>query len=44
MQLVLFNEHRLGVIQGSRVVDAMAALEGLQFRKPQDLIEEVINR
>ena len=32
MKLVLFNEYRLGVIQNNRVVDAMAALEGLQFR------------
>ncbi len=44
MKLVLFNEHRLGVIQDNRVVDAMAALEGLQFRRAQDLIEEVISR
>jgi 2-keto-4-pentenoate hydratase/2-oxohepta-3-ene-1,7-dioic acid hydratase in catechol pathway len=44
MKLVLFNEYRLGVIQNNRVVDAMAALEGLQFRRPQDLIEEVIIR
>ena len=44
MKLVLFNDYRLGVIQGNRVVDAMAALEGLQFRRPQDLIEEVITR
>jgi 2-keto-4-pentenoate hydratase/2-oxohepta-3-ene-1,7-dioic acid hydratase in catechol pathway len=42
MKLVLFNDYRLGVIQDRRVVDAMAALEGLQFRRPQDLIEEVI--
>ena len=42
MKLVLFNDYRLGVIQDNRVVDAMAALEGLQFRRPQDLIEEVI--
>ena len=34
----------LGVIQNNRVVDAMAALEGHQFRRPQDLIEEVITR
>jgi 2-keto-4-pentenoate hydratase/2-oxohepta-3-ene-1,7-dioic acid hydratase in catechol pathway len=44
MKLVLFNEYRLGVIQNNRVVDAMAALEGLQFRRPQDLVEEVITR
>jgi 2-keto-4-pentenoate hydratase/2-oxohepta-3-ene-1,7-dioic acid hydratase in catechol pathway len=44
MKLVLFNDYRLGVIQDNRVVDAMAALEGHQFRRPQDLIEEVITR
>lgn len=44
MKLVLFNDYRLGVIQGDRVMDAMGALEGLQFRRPQDLIEEVIVR
>jgi 2-keto-4-pentenoate hydratase/2-oxohepta-3-ene-1,7-dioic acid hydratase in catechol pathway len=44
MKLVLFNDYRLGVLQGNRVVDAMEALAGLQFRKPQDLIEEVITR
>jgi 2-keto-4-pentenoate hydratase/2-oxohepta-3-ene-1,7-dioic acid hydratase in catechol pathway len=44
MKLALFNENRLGVIQGSQVVDAMDALSGLRFRRPQDLIEEVISR
>jgi 2-keto-4-pentenoate hydratase/2-oxohepta-3-ene-1,7-dioic acid hydratase in catechol pathway len=44
MKLVLFNEYRLGVVQNDRVVDAMEALQGQQFRRPQDLIEEVIIR
>jgi 2-keto-4-pentenoate hydratase/2-oxohepta-3-ene-1,7-dioic acid hydratase in catechol pathway len=44
MKLVLFNEYRLGVVQNDRVMDAMEALQGLQFRRPQDLIEEVIIR
>src|SRR5918996_2503489 len=44
MKLALFNEHRLGVIQGSRVVDTMEAFGALRFRRPQDLIEEVITR
>jgi 2-keto-4-pentenoate hydratase/2-oxohepta-3-ene-1,7-dioic acid hydratase in catechol pathway len=44
MKLVLFDDYRLGVLQGDRVLDAMAALEGAQFRRPQDLIEEVITR
>ena len=44
MKLVLFNDFRLGVLQDSRVVDAMDALNDLQFRRPQDMIEEVITR
>ena len=44
MKLVLFNEYRLGVIQGDQVMDAMEALDGGSFRRPQDLIEEVITR
>ncbi len=44
MKLVLFNEYSLGVVRDGRVVDAMAALQALSFRRPQDLIEEVIIR
>ena len=44
MKLVLFNEYRLGVLRDGRVVDAMEAVAGLQLRRPQDLVEEVINR
>ena len=44
MKLALFNDYRLGAIQGNRVMDAMEALQGFRFRKPQDLIEEVITR
>jgi len=44
MKLVLFNDYRLGVIRDSRVVDAMDALEGLHFHRPQDLIATVITR
>ena len=44
MKLVLFNDFRLGVIRGSSVVDAMAVMKGLQFRRPQDMMEEVIIR
>jgi len=44
MKLVLFNDYRLGVIRGNMVVDAMEALEGQEFRKPQDMIEETITR
>ena len=42
MKLVLFNEFSLGVIKDGRVVDAMAAMDGQKFRRPQDMIEDVI--
>jgi 2-keto-4-pentenoate hydratase/2-oxohepta-3-ene-1,7-dioic acid hydratase in catechol pathway len=42
MKLVLFNDYQLGVLQNNRVVDAMAAVAGRSFRRPQDLMEEVI--
>ena len=44
MKLVLFNDYRLGVVRDSQVVDAMDALEGLHFHRPQDLIATVITR
>jgi len=44
MKLVLFNDFRLGVLQDGRVVDAMDAMEGVQFRRPQDMMEELIIR
>jgi 2-keto-4-pentenoate hydratase/2-oxohepta-3-ene-1,7-dioic acid hydratase in catechol pathway len=44
MKLVLFNDFRLGVIRDSRVVDAMEVMKGLHFRRPQDMMEEVIIR
>ena len=42
MKLVLFDDFRLGVVRGERVVDAMGAVERITFRRPQDMIEEVI--
>jgi 2-keto-4-pentenoate hydratase/2-oxohepta-3-ene-1,7-dioic acid hydratase in catechol pathway len=42
MKLALYDDFRLGVIKGDRVADAMSAVEGMSFRRPQDLIEEVI--
>ncbi|MFQ6027839.1 MAG: fumarylacetoacetate hydrolase family protein [Dehalococcoidia bacterium] len=42
MKLVLFNDFQLGVIQNNRVVDAMGAVAGMSFRRPHDLIDEVI--
>ena len=42
MKLVLYNDYQLGVIQNGNVVDAMAAVEGMTFRRPHDLMDEVI--
>lgn len=42
MKLALFDDFRLGVIEGDRITDAMSAVEGMSFRRPQDLMEEVI--
>ena len=42
MKLALYDDFRLGIIQGDRITDAMSAVEGMSFRRPQDLIEEVI--
>ena len=42
MKLALYDDYQLGVINGDRVVNAMPAVEGMSFRRPQDLIEEVI--
>ena len=42
MKLALFDDFRLGVIEGDRIIDAMSAVESMTFRRPQDLIEEVI--
>lgn len=44
MKLVLFNDFRLGVLRDGRVVDATDAMGGVQFRRPQDMIEEIITR
>ncbi len=42
MKLALYDDFRLGVIEGDRIADAMSAVEGMSFRRPQDLMEEVI--
>jgi 2-keto-4-pentenoate hydratase/2-oxohepta-3-ene-1,7-dioic acid hydratase in catechol pathway len=42
MKLVLYNDYRLGVIQDNRVVDVMAVFAGLRFRRPQEMMEELI--
>ena len=42
MKLALYDDYQLGVINGDRIVNAMAAVEGMSFRRPQDLMEEVI--
>ena len=42
MQLALYNDYRLGVIRGDRVVDSMEALEGVAFHSPQEMMQMVI--
>ena len=42
MKLALFDDFQLGVINGDHIASAMSAVEGMTFRRPQDLIEEVI--
>ena len=42
MKLVLFDDYRLGVIQGDRVVDVMGVFADSRFRRPQHMMEEVI--
>ncbi len=42
MKLAFYDDFRLGVVQDDHIVDAMSAVEGMTFRRPQDLIEEVI--
>ena len=42
MKLALYDDYQLGVINGDRIVNAMSAVEGMSFRRPQDMMEEVI--
>ena len=42
MKLALYEDYQLGVINGDRIVNAMSAVEGMSFRRPQDMMEEVI--
>ena len=42
MKLALYNDFQLGVIKGDHIADAMAAVAGMSFRRPQDMIEEII--
>ena len=42
MKLALYDDFQLGVINGDHIASAMSAVEGMTFRRPQDLIEEVI--
>lgn len=42
MKLAFFDDFRLGVITGDTIADAMGAVEGTSFRRPQDMIEEII--
>ena len=42
MKLALYDDYQLGVINGDRIANAMSAVEGMSFRRPQDMMEEVI--
>jgi 2-keto-4-pentenoate hydratase/2-oxohepta-3-ene-1,7-dioic acid hydratase in catechol pathway len=42
MKLVLYNDYQLGVILDNRVVDVMDVFAGLRFRRPQEMMEELI--
>ena len=42
MKLALYDDYQLGVINGDQIVNAMSAVEGMSFRRPQDMMEEVI--
>jgi 2-keto-4-pentenoate hydratase/2-oxohepta-3-ene-1,7-dioic acid hydratase in catechol pathway len=44
MKLVLFDEFRLGVLRGERVVDVSAAVDALGARRPQELVEALCDR
>ena len=42
MRIVLFNDYKLGLLKDGGVVDASAAVAGVQVRNGQEVIEEVI--
>ncbi len=42
MKLVLYDDYQLGVMHDGQVHDAMGAVAGMSFRRPMDLVEEVI--
>ena len=42
MKLVLYNDYQLGVLHDGHIHDAMAAVAGSSFRRPMDMMEEVI--
>lgn len=42
MKLVLYNDYQLGVLHDGHIHDAMAAVAGMSFRRPMDMMEEVI--
>lgn len=42
MKLALYDDYQLGVLHAGHIHDAMAAVAGQSFRRPQDLMETVI--
>ncbi len=44
MKLALFNDYRLGVVRGDRIVDVMGEVASVPYVKPHDLMSGVIAR
>lgn len=42
MQLVLFDDYKLGVLRGENVYDASAAVSGLGYHSPQEMMQMLI--
>jgi 2-keto-4-pentenoate hydratase/2-oxohepta-3-ene-1,7-dioic acid hydratase in catechol pathway len=42
LKIVLFDDYRLGVVSGDRVIDASVAVAGHEFKDPQHIIDLVI--
>lgn len=42
MKLALFDDYRLGIIVGDSILDATKIFDGISFRRPQDMMEDVI--
>ena len=43
MRLVFFDDFKLGVLNGDRVVDASQVVAGIRHDSPQDLLSKLIS-